>query len=272
MGKVEQKNLMIERLRAGEFLLGLTNMYPASGIIEGMAKEWDFVWIDAQHGEMSYDSVLCAVQAAMAVGVDTLVRVPGLTTEYLGKFADLAPSAIMVPMISNAEQARAAVEGLCFPPLGDRSYGGRRVIDLYGRDYYRDREMLVVAQIETLDGAENADEIIGTEGIDCLFFGPDDMRVRMDVSVGGSILDDGPARDAMARTAQAARVAGKYACCPAPTPELLTAAIDMGYHMAVGGSDVAFLRFTSADKLALLREVLGSHGAGDGASPDGSVY
>jgi 2-keto-3-deoxy-L-rhamnonate aldolase RhmA len=44
------KNKLFKALRNGETLLGVSNMYPAAGIIEGMCAGWDFVWIDCQHG------------------------------------------------------------------------------------------------------------------------------------------------------------------------------------------------------------------------------
>jgi 2-keto-3-deoxy-L-rhamnonate aldolase RhmA len=50
------------RLRSREPLFGLALNYPAPGIIEGMCRQWDFVWIDGQHGQFAYDSALAAVQ------------------------------------------------------------------------------------------------------------------------------------------------------------------------------------------------------------------
>ena len=32
-------------------------VYPAAGIIEGMCKGWDFVWLDGQHGQFDYASL-----------------------------------------------------------------------------------------------------------------------------------------------------------------------------------------------------------------------
>lgn len=231
-------------------MLGLCNMYPAPGIILGMAKDWDFVWIDGQHGEMSYDAIRHATLACAAIGVDSLIRVPGHETATLGLYADLAPSAVMVPLVDTAEQAQSIVRGLRFPPDGNRSYGGRRIIDLYGRGYYRERELMIVAQIETLQGATNAAAIIDTPGVDCLFFGPDDMKVQMGVPIATSALEHPRTREAMAHTARVARAAGKCAATVAPDRETFDQALAMGYQMIVGGGDVMFLRTLSAQRLA----------------------
>ena len=249
------KNVLIRKLHEGRVLLGLGQMYPASGIIEGMCKGWDFVWIDGQHGEMSYDSILHAVQAAMAAGVEGLVRVPGHEHSVLGQYADLAPAAIMVPMVETRDQARYVARGLCFPPLGNRSYGGRRLVDIHGRDAYREYELLVVAQIETVQSVENASDIISTEGVGCLFFGPDDMKVQMGIPVNTPVLENKRLLDAMARTAQAAREAGKFAGTVASDKDTLRVALEMGYRMIVGGSDIVFLRTLAAQRLKELRGV-----------------
>lgn len=84
-------NRLMDRLRAGQMVAGLVNTYPASGIIEGMCSGWDFVWIDGQHGQISYEAALHAVQAARATGVDAILRVPGHEPGILGQYADLAP-------------------------------------------------------------------------------------------------------------------------------------------------------------------------------------
>lgn len=252
------QNRLFEQLRAGQVILGLANMYPAAGIIEGMCKGWDFVWIDGQHGEMSYDSCLRAAQAATATGIDSLIRVPGHDHRDLGMFADLAPAAIMVPMVDSVEQAKGIVQGLRFPPLGNRSYGGRRIIDLHGRNYVQETELLVVAQIETLEAAACADEIAAVDGIDLLFFGPDDMKVRMGIPINTPINENDELRKAMAQTATAARNAGKFAGTVAGTTAAAEMVTVLGYQLLMGGGDIAFLRTLAAEKLSALREITAS--------------
>ena len=267
-------NVLAERIRAGEVVLGVCVMYPAAGIVESLAQGWDFVWIDGQHGQMGYDASLHAVMAADGLGIGSLLRVPGHEHGILGPMADLDPSAIMVPMVNNADEAARVVQGLRFPPLGQRSYGGRRVIDRNGREYYRERELMLVAQIETLEAVEEAERIIGTEGIDALFFGPDDMKARMGIPINTPATENEQLRTAMERTARIARAAGKVAGTVTPSPALLRLGIDMGYQLLVGGGDVPFMRTLSAERLAELRPVVAAPAAGDAsrAGGQGGVY
>lgn len=248
------KNILLEKLRAGKTTIGLCNMYPASGIIEGMCRDWDFVWIDGQHGQHSYQSIHQAVQAAAAaVGTDAVVRVPSYADESMEPYADLAPSAIMIPMVDNMEHAGKSVEGLRFPPLGKRSYGGRRIIDLYGRNYYNDSELIVIAQVETMESVQNANEIISTEGIDMLFFGVDDMKVRMGINIDEPLTESKELMNAMEITAAAAKKAGKYAGCVATNEASMKIAVEMGYQLIAAGTDSGFIRSAASQKLTDMR-------------------
>lgn len=253
-----KENRLYSQLKNGEIVLGVGNMYPCAGILEGMAKGWDWAWIDSQHGQYSYHTCLEAVRAAHVAGVSSVIRVPGHEYGILGPIADLDPDGIMCPMVDNVEQARTCVRGLRFPPLGNRSYGGRRVVDLHGRDYYAERRQLLIAQVETLESVQNAEAIINTDGVDVLFFGPDDMKVRMGIPINTPVVENDQLRKALEVTAKAAHKAGKFAGTVAPNKEQLKLVTDLGYQLVVGGGDILFLRTTAAAKLAELREAAGA--------------
>jgi 2-keto-3-deoxy-L-rhamnonate aldolase RhmA len=252
------ENQLLQKLRQGKTMLGVCNMYPAAGIIEGMGKGWDFVWIDGQHGQLGYDAIANAVRAADLIGVDSLVRVPDQSRGVLGMVADLKPSAIMVPMTETAEQARHIVEAVRFPPLGKRSFGGRRVIDLGGREYLRGQEILLVLQIETLAGLEAVEQVAGVDGFECLFFGPDDMKMQLGLPVDTAVEQSKELREAMSRIARAAAKAGKICGCVAGNLESLKTAVSLGYRFLVGGADSGFLRAAAGQTLTQFRSYLAS--------------
>ena len=89
-----------------------------------------------------------------------------------------------------------------FAPLGSRSFGGRRIIDLYGRDYVHiaNQRQLLIAQIETPQAVQCAEQIAAVDGIDILFFGPDDIRVCLQLPMDAP-LTAAATRDAVGRTA-----------------------------------------------------------------------
>ena len=261
---------------AGEdrVMLGLCNMYPAAGIIEGMCPGWDFVWIDGQHGQHDYRSIMEAIRAAQNMGVASLVRVPGHEASTLGQIADLAPSAVMVPMVNTVEEAEAVVRAVRFPPRGARSYGGRRVTDLMGREFYQDPGLALVVQIETERGAHNAEAIAQVDGVDGLFFGPDDMKVSLGLPINASPTDNDRLRAAMQQAGAAAKNAGVFAACTAGNAAVSKLAVELGFQALVGGGDIAFMRARAAEQLAVMRDATGGQSPASTAPKSGgsAVY
>jgi 4-hydroxy-2-oxoheptanedioate aldolase len=257
---------MLKKLRDGQVLLGLCNAYPCAGIIEMMCRGWDFVWIDAQHGQHTQATAIEAVRASELVGCDTLLRPPGQENSVLGVFSDMAPTMLMVPMIDTAEQAHAVVRATRFPPMGNRSYGGRRPIDLHGREYFSQHEVAFAAQIETPESLTNIDAIAKVPGVDVLFFSPDDMKLRLGLPINTPT--DGPElREGMELTARAARNAGKFCAAAAGTPAAAARAVEMGYQMLACGSDVGFIRSQAPDKLTEIRRAT-TNGDAKPSTPD----
>lgn len=237
--------------------LGICISYPAPGIIERIGADWDWLWIDGQHGELSYADMLNAVRVADLVGRPSVVRVPGHDAGAIGVALDMLPDGVMVPMVNHEEQAKAIVQAAKFPPLGSRSYGGRRPIDVLGRSYaHADRpQPLLVCQIETPEGVDHAEAIAAVPGVDVLFLGPDDMALR-----AGMAMDKPRAfdcfGDVLKKVAQAAVSNGKLAGSAFITSEALTFGIGLGYRMIVVGGDMTLLTAGSQEKKHALRKVI----------------
>ena len=105
-------NQLGKQLASGKIAIGISSSFAAPGIIELMCPGFDFCWIDAQHGLYSYDSVAHACRAAAVVGVPALVRTESHDSGLICKYADLAPQALMIPMVNTPEEAEHI-----FPPL-----------------------------------------------------------------------------------------------------------------------------------------------------------
>jgi len=257
-----QPSSFLDDIKSKPYLLGVCLMYPAAGIIEGMAQGWDLVWIDGQHGQLAYRDVLEAVRVTESMGLYSIVRVPTHDAGILGKYADMAPTALMVPMVNNVEEARAVVRAVRFAPEGCRSYGGRRVVDVQGREYHRQQHLHLLAQIETVEAVQQADAIAAVEGVDGLFYGPDDMRVQLGLPMDTDILSNAQLKEGLVRTGEAAAKAGKYCGTVCMTGELKRACLEAGYRLLVGGGDISFLATGAKARLELLRADSGGEGSG----------
>ena len=142
-----------------------------------------------------------------------VIRVPSADPVYLRRLVDAGAEALLVPMVESAEQARAIVEAVRFPPRGKRgnAFDATRsssfglVADYYGR---ADDNLLILVQIETMTGVENARAIADVEGVDVIFIGPTDLSGSM----GMPGQTGAPEVDAQIRRAMAAaREAGQAA-------------------------------------------------------------
>jgi len=233
----------LKSLRQGQIQLGLCVMYPAPGIVERLGADWDWVWIDGQHGTLSYSDQLALVRACDLVGRPAFVRVPWLEAGHIGLALDLGAQGVIVPCIDTPEQARRAVEAAKFPPLGKRSWGARRPIDRHGRGYaeHANRDNLLVLQLETPEGLANAEAIAAIPGVDALFLGPDDIFLRR-----GFPMDAPKTRETlgpdMVTLIRACRNHGKIGVMVGRvSPDIFNYCVELGYTMIVAGSDVAFL-------------------------------
>jgi 4-hydroxy-2-oxoheptanedioate aldolase len=163
----------------------------------------------------------------------------------------------MVPMVDNAEQARRIVQAAKFPPLGARSYGGRRPVDRLGRGYAnRDQpQPLLICQIETPEGLKNVDEIAAVDGVDVVFFGADDMALRagmpMDQPRPPGIFDE-----AQRQVAEAAKRHGRFAGGVFRAPTALQFAIGLGHRLIVCEGDMLLLSEGSKKNSDTLHELL----------------
>lgn len=252
------KNALLEKLKRDEVALGVGLMYPSPSCIESMGKGWDWLWLDAQHGQLDYAAILHGVQVADLTGLSPVVRLPGHAPDVIGRILDTRARGLVVPLVNTADEARAIVQAAYFPPLGARSFGGRRVTDVGGREYYQtaNEGLLLAVQIETLEAISRAEEMAAVEGVKALFFGPDDMKMRMGIPINTPIHESDKLAQAMDGMARITRDAGKFAGCVAAQADSLKMAVSLGYRLIVGGSDVVFLRTASAAKLEELHNAL----------------
>ena len=247
-----------EALRAGEMKLGIYLTYPAPGILEAVAADWDWFWLDDQHGQLGYDTLLHCVRAADAVQTPPVVRVRDHSFASIGPVLDMDCAGIIVPMVNSVEQARQVVANAKFPPLGQRSYGGRRVIDLGGRDYWAtaNESQLLIVQIETAQAVENIEEIVAVPGVDGIFFGADDLKQSLGLPMDTPSSEPAIA-ERMERAAVATAAAGKIpGAAAATTPEWTRRLQDMGFTLVACTGDEALIRDNSSLKAAQIRQAI----------------
>ena len=151
-------------------------------IMAGSGLDW--LMIDMEHGAVSLETVQVLLQVTAGYPITTIVRVPVNDPVWIKQVLDLGAQTIMVPMVSTAEQAAAAVAHASYPPKGHRGVGN--ALARSGRwnridDYLRNAAEYtsVIVQIETIEGVENAEAIAAVPGVDGVFVGPSDLAASM---------------------------------------------------------------------------------------------
>jgi 4-hydroxy-2-oxoheptanedioate aldolase len=199
-------------LRNREELIGYWSLLDSPIAAERLARVgYDYLAFDAQHGLFGYQGMLNNLLATDTKGSTAvgMVRVEANDLTYIGKALDAGASAVIVPLIDNAQDAADAVAAVRYPPLGRRSYGPMRAQLRIGPNPADTHEQTaVLAMIETADGLANVEEICATPGLDGVYVGPSDLRL----AIGGATSTDPSIQDqfeqALTRVRKAAEAAG----------------------------------------------------------------
>jgi 4-hydroxy-2-oxoheptanedioate aldolase len=148
------------------------------------AAGFEWLMVDTEHGPIAGSAVINLINACRAAGCVPFVRVTWNESSLIQMALDMGAYGVLVPVVNTRKQAEAAVGDAKYPPLGNRSCGGIRAPIAFGTEMgeYRPRaneETLLMVQIETPEAVENADKIAGTDGVDLLFVGPNDLGLTM---------------------------------------------------------------------------------------------
>jgi len=203
----------------------------------------DWVLIDMEHAPNGLESVLAQLHAVSAHPVTPVVRVPIGDVVTIKQVLDLGAQNILVPMVSSADAARAAVDAVRYPPRGSRGVGSALArsarwnrVEGYLAD--ADAHVSLFVQIETTAGVDAAAEIAAVDGVDGVFVGPSDLAASMGL-LGQQTHPDVIA--AVRRAFDAVRGAGKPVGVNAFDPAVARAYIDAGASFILVGADVSLL-------------------------------
>lgn len=144
---------------------------------------FDWILLDTEHSPNELSGVLSQLQAAAAYPSSAVVRVPWNDMVMIKRFLDLGAQSLLVPYVSNAEEARLAASYVRYPPRGLRGVAASTRAGRWGRvrDYAKraHEETCLIVQAETREALENLEAICAVEGIDGVFIGPSDLHASL---------------------------------------------------------------------------------------------
>jgi 4-hydroxy-2-oxoheptanedioate aldolase len=191
-------NHVRKRLKAGEPSIGTWLSLPSPEAAEYISKVgFDWLVVDAEHNPVDIRTLAQMFASMTAAGIAPMVRIPWNSPENFKRVLDAGAWGVVVPMVNTREEAERAVQAARYYPDGNRSVGGGRHAlswDSSGAEYFRaaNDQVLVVLQIEHIEGVRNADEILSVPGVDACFIGPNDLAASMGLGLGVPLESDHP--------------------------------------------------------------------------------
>jgi len=238
-------NRLKARVLAGEKCFGtwLQSAAPTFAEMAAIAG-FDFVIMDEEHGAGELQHAVDMMRAAACTETTLVIRVPSTEPTYLRRLVDAGCEALLVPMVESAEQARAIVDAVRYPPRGKRgnAWDAARASSFgLAPDYYEraDDNLMIIVQIETTAGVDNARAIAEVDGVDVVFIGPTDLSGSL-----GLPNQTGAAEvtAAIGRAMDAAHAAGKPLATVPRVGRTSFDLFDEGFSMVAAGSEIYFYR------------------------------
>jgi len=145
---------------------------------------FDWLLFDGEHSPNDVRSLLAQLQAVAAYPVHAVGRPPAGEPRIIKQYLDIGFTSLLIPMVDDAEQARALVTAVRYPPHGIRGVGagGARASRWNAiPDYVQtaDNDICLLVQVESLKGLDNLAAITAVEGVDGVFIGPADLSAAM---------------------------------------------------------------------------------------------
>jgi len=176
MGKINLK----QKLKNRELTIGswITIGHPAIAEILATAN-FEWLVIDIEHTTIDLSMVQVLITTIQSKGIAAIVRVSKNEEVIIKRVLDAGADGIIVPMVCSGIEAEQAVQYAKYPPEGKRGVGLARAQQYgIGFETYKEwvkTDLVVIAQIEHIDGINDLENILNVEGIDGAFIGPYDL-------------------------------------------------------------------------------------------------
>lgn len=178
------QNAFKRGLKAGKPQIGLWSSLSSNYTVEVIAGAgFDWILLDCEHSPNELENLLTQLQAAAPYPTTPVVRVPWNDMVTIKRVLDIGAQSLLVPYVSTAEEAKAAVAHTRYPPKGVRGVAGTTRATRFGRvkDYAKraHEELCLLVQVEIEAALGNIEAICAIDGVDGVFIGPADLHASM---------------------------------------------------------------------------------------------
>ena len=148
----------------------------AAEILATEGFEW--LTVDLEHGPWGIADAANGFRAIESRGAVPLARVWSHQPEVIARVLDAGALGVVIPHVSNRTQAEALVQAVRYPPFGERSAGTGRNQSFSDYAAQANKQILLIPQIEDIEGVDSIREIMSVDGIDIGFIGPHDLGLN----------------------------------------------------------------------------------------------
>ena len=177
-------NLLKQRLCKGERMVGLWTAMCDPYAAEVAARAgFDWLVVDGEHAPNDIRSLAAQMQVIQPL-CPAILRLPMNEPWLIKQALDAGAQTLLAPMINTAEEARAVVRAMRYPPDGIRGVAhplGRcshfgEIAD-YGTT--AQDQLCLIVQVESCASVANLEDILAVDGVDAALIGPADLAADM---------------------------------------------------------------------------------------------
>jgi len=252
-----RKNPVRNSLAAGGVSLGtFVFEFNTTGIARIAAEAGaEFVIFDMEHTGWSVETIRMLIATTPETTVP-MVRIPATQYHFIARVLDMGAMGVMAPMVESVEQGETLVRSAKSPPAGRRgaafgiSHDDYRGGDILSTMESANRELMLIAQIETVAGLECVDGIAGTDGIDVLWIGHFDLSCSLGIP---GQFEHPKFKEAVALVSNACRRHNKIGGFMSSGADNAKWLIEQGFRMQAFGGDLWIYQQALADGLREVR-------------------
>ena len=226
----------------------------------------DYVIIDTEHSPQSRGDVADLIAGLRATETVPIVRIPIPDQHYVTMAIDAGAQGILAPYCETIEQVKEVVAAAKWRPLkGDLVDAVMERGELpseASRKYLEDmnRNNVCIIGIESVPAIERLDDILGVEGVDAIFVGPNDLSISLGIP---DQLDHPDYEAALRRVITACKAHGVPTLIHHQTVEMTTKWLREGARFVLHSSDTRAMHAGMTAHFNAIREVGEKVGGGE---------
>lgn len=152
---------------------------------------WDYIILDTEHNDYDLETLGSFSLTAKYEDMALFVRVPDKLYHQMAQMLDIGAEGLVLPQVKTQEETKNIIQATKYNPIGKRGVSISDTVTLF-RNYnqveytkWANQEIMIIVQIESVEGVNNVEKIVSSKGVDAVMIGPADLT--QDMGIPGQI-------------------------------------------------------------------------------------